>query len=154
MSGQRSRIVGGTQDVFYSRASSVPLPMMARADGVWFWDEDGKAYIDASSGPMVSAVGALQPAHHRRDDAPGCWCEAVASEKNIVETVNIRKINPILAFVSGFFGFGMGYVYVGRLRPGVAAYVGFYLTLALFFCSATRHVFGRDVVAGVVLSLT
>lgn len=61
MSDQCSRIVGGTQDVFYSRASSVPLPMMARAEGVWFWDEDGNAYIDASSGPMVSAVGHCNP---------------------------------------------------------------------------------------------
>ncbi len=61
MSDQHSRIVGGTQDVFYSRASNVPLPMMARAEGVWFWDEDGRAYIDASSGPMVSAVGHCNP---------------------------------------------------------------------------------------------
>jgi adenosylmethionine-8-amino-7-oxononanoate aminotransferase len=35
--------------------------MMARAEGIWFWDEDGKAYIDASSGPMVSAVGHCNP---------------------------------------------------------------------------------------------
>jgi hypothetical protein len=54
-------------------------------------------------------------------------------EKNIVETSNIRKVNPIIAFVAGFLGFGTGYVYVGRLRYGVAAYIGFYLTLALFF---------------------
>jgi adenosylmethionine-8-amino-7-oxononanoate aminotransferase len=53
--------VGGTQDVFYSRSSAVTLPMMARADGIWFWDEDGKAYLDASSGPMVSAVGHCNP---------------------------------------------------------------------------------------------
>ncbi len=56
-----NNISGGTQDVFYSRSSGVPLPMMARADGIWFWDEDGKAYIDASSGPMVSAVGHCNP---------------------------------------------------------------------------------------------
>src|SRR5471030_1048312 len=35
--------------------------MMARAKGVWLWDEDGKAYIDASSGPMVSAIGHCNP---------------------------------------------------------------------------------------------
>jgi adenosylmethionine-8-amino-7-oxononanoate aminotransferase len=52
---------GGTQDVFYSRKSTVPLPMMDRAAGIWFWDEDGKAYIDASSGPMVSALGHGNP---------------------------------------------------------------------------------------------
>lgn len=61
MIDDRSSIPGGTQDVFYSRSSDVPLPMMARADGIWFWDEDGNAYIDASSGPMVSAVGHCNP---------------------------------------------------------------------------------------------
>lgn len=61
MTTELSGIVGGTQDVFYSRSSSVPLPMMARAEGIWFWDEEGKAYIDASSGPMVSAVGHCNP---------------------------------------------------------------------------------------------
>ena len=49
--------VGGTQDVFYSRRLSVPRPMMDRAEGIRFWDEAGKDYLDASSGPMVSALG-------------------------------------------------------------------------------------------------
>lgn len=49
--------IGGTQDVFYARPQVVPLPMMARAEGIRFWDEDGKEYIDASSGPMVSVLG-------------------------------------------------------------------------------------------------
>jgi adenosylmethionine-8-amino-7-oxononanoate aminotransferase len=48
---------GGTQDIYYSRPAVVPLPMMERASGVYMWDEDGKEYIDASSGPMVSAIG-------------------------------------------------------------------------------------------------
>lgn len=48
---------GGTQDVFYTRPQAVPLPMMTRAEGIRFWDEDGKEYIDASSGPRVSALG-------------------------------------------------------------------------------------------------
>ena len=61
MTDELRDVIGGTQDLFYSRSSSVPLPMMARADGIWFWDEEGKAYIDASSGPMVSAVGHCNP---------------------------------------------------------------------------------------------
>jgi adenosylmethionine-8-amino-7-oxononanoate aminotransferase len=48
---------GGTQDVFYGRGSLVPLPMIERAEGVYMWDEDGNKYLDASSGPMVSALG-------------------------------------------------------------------------------------------------
>ncbi len=48
---------GGTQDIYYSSPMIVPLPMMERASGVYMWDEEGKEYIDASSGPMVSAIG-------------------------------------------------------------------------------------------------
>ncbi|MCK5623478.1 MAG: aminotransferase class III-fold pyridoxal phosphate-dependent enzyme [Alphaproteobacteria bacterium] len=31
--------------------------MIERASGVHMWDVDGNEYIDASSGPMVSAIG-------------------------------------------------------------------------------------------------
>jgi adenosylmethionine-8-amino-7-oxononanoate aminotransferase len=50
-------VPGGTQDIFYAQPAAVPLPMMDRASGIHMWDEDGKEYIDASSGPMVSALG-------------------------------------------------------------------------------------------------
>jgi adenosylmethionine-8-amino-7-oxononanoate aminotransferase len=53
--------IGGSQDVFYRRGSIVPLPLMERASGVFMWDEDGNEYIDASSGPMVSALGHCNP---------------------------------------------------------------------------------------------
>lgn len=52
---------GGTQDVFSARSNLVPLPMMARAEGVWMWDEEGRQYLDSSSGPMVSALGHGNP---------------------------------------------------------------------------------------------
>ena len=48
---------GGTQDVFYRRGSPVPLPLIERAAGIYMWDEQGNEYTDASSGPMVSALG-------------------------------------------------------------------------------------------------
>jgi adenosylmethionine-8-amino-7-oxononanoate aminotransferase len=48
---------GGTQDVFYSRAATAILPLITRASGIRMWDEDGKSYIDSSSGPMVSCLG-------------------------------------------------------------------------------------------------
>jgi adenosylmethionine-8-amino-7-oxononanoate aminotransferase len=54
-------VPGGTQDVFYSRKSLVPLPMIERAEGIMMWDEAGRAYIDSSSGPMVSALGHGNP---------------------------------------------------------------------------------------------
>ena len=49
--------IGGTQDVFYSAASIVPLPMIERTKGIYMWDEEGNEYIDASSGPVVSNIG-------------------------------------------------------------------------------------------------
>lgn len=49
--------VGGTQDVFYNSRSVTPLPLIERAAGIYMWDENGKEYIDGSSGPMVSAIG-------------------------------------------------------------------------------------------------
>lgn len=50
---------GGPQDVFFGRdrAVKVPLPLIERAEGVYQWDSDGKRYIDASSGPIVSNIG-------------------------------------------------------------------------------------------------
>ena len=52
-----NRPPGGTQDIYYSHPDIVPLPMIERASGVHMWDVDGNMYIDASSGPMVSAIG-------------------------------------------------------------------------------------------------
>ena len=36
-------------------------PRIARAAGIHLWDQDGKRYIDASSGPMVSNIGHSNP---------------------------------------------------------------------------------------------
>jgi len=49
--------IGGPQDLFYSSSNIVPLPVIVRAEGIYMWDEDGKQYIDASSGPVVSNIG-------------------------------------------------------------------------------------------------
>jgi len=64
MTGSRlfnSAVPGGTQDVFYSRKSIVPLPMIERAEGIMMWDEAGREYLDSSAGPMVSALGHGNP---------------------------------------------------------------------------------------------
>jgi hypothetical protein len=50
----------------------------------------------------------------------------------MMEIPKLRKVNPFLAFLAGFFGFGMGYVYVGRLRTGVMAFIGFYVLMGFF----------------------
>jgi adenosylmethionine-8-amino-7-oxononanoate aminotransferase len=49
--------VGGYQDVFHSRSATVPLPLIEKASGIYMWDDGGREYIDASSGPVVSNIG-------------------------------------------------------------------------------------------------
>src|SRR5690606_23236616 len=41
--------------------SSTPRPRLDRAEGVYLWDVNGKRYLDASSGPMVSNIGPSNP---------------------------------------------------------------------------------------------
>lgn len=48
---------GMFQDAFFSRDGSEPVPLMVRAEGIWMFDENGKAYIDGSSGPIASNIG-------------------------------------------------------------------------------------------------
>jgi adenosylmethionine-8-amino-7-oxononanoate aminotransferase len=42
-------------NLFY--LANVDRPMLDRAEGIYLWDSDGKRYLDASSGPMVSNIG-------------------------------------------------------------------------------------------------
>ena len=48
---------GGGQDVFYPWHGAVPRPLIVKAKGITMWDEDGRDYIDLSSGPVVSNIG-------------------------------------------------------------------------------------------------
>lgn len=45
------------QDAFYSKDLLAPVPVITRAEGIYMYDADGVAYIDASSGPIVSNIG-------------------------------------------------------------------------------------------------
>jgi adenosylmethionine-8-amino-7-oxononanoate aminotransferase len=49
--------IGGPQDLFRAVHDPVPLPVIDRAAGIYLWDEDGRRYIDVSSGPVVSNIG-------------------------------------------------------------------------------------------------
>ncbi|WP_028223365.1 aminotransferase family protein [Paraburkholderia oxyphila] len=46
--------------LFYQ--SAVQLPTVARAEGIYAWDTDGKRYIDACSGAIVAQLGHGHPA--------------------------------------------------------------------------------------------
>lgn len=49
--------LGAYQDVFHARPLPVPLPLIVRAEGIRLWDDQGRDYIDVSSGPIVSNIG-------------------------------------------------------------------------------------------------
>ncbi len=48
-------MLDGIQSFFPPPAA--PRPRVRRAEGIWFEDVDGKRYLDASSGPVVSNLG-------------------------------------------------------------------------------------------------
>ncbi|WP_417816217.1 aspartate aminotransferase family protein [Thalassospira alkalitolerans] len=61
MTHDKNKQVGHNRDsrLFYQSRSRRPL--IDRAKGVYMWDVDGKRYIDASSGAMVSNIGHSDP---------------------------------------------------------------------------------------------
>ena len=42
---------------FYSPLGGRDLPRLQRAEGPYLWDQDGRRYIDAASGPVVTNIG-------------------------------------------------------------------------------------------------
>ncbi len=48
---------GGGQTAFYAADTIVPFPLIERAEGIAMWDDQGRRYIDVSSGPVVSNIG-------------------------------------------------------------------------------------------------
>ncbi|HMK67308.1 MAG TPA: aminotransferase class III-fold pyridoxal phosphate-dependent enzyme, partial [Stellaceae bacterium] len=52
---------GGAVQVFYQKRGAARKPMVARAEGIYLWDTEGRRYVDASSGPVVSNIGHGNP---------------------------------------------------------------------------------------------
>lgn len=48
---------GGPIQVFYARPGAPRRPTISHADGIYMWDTEGRRYLDASSGPVVSNIG-------------------------------------------------------------------------------------------------
>jgi adenosylmethionine-8-amino-7-oxononanoate aminotransferase len=48
---------GGPVQLFYQKKGAKRRPTVSRAEGIYMWDTDGRRYIDASSGPVVSNIG-------------------------------------------------------------------------------------------------
>ncbi len=66
---------GGPQDIFYSKSNIVPLPLIVKTEGIWMQDDQGKRYIDVSSGPVVSNIG-----HGNRKVAQAMYDQAVTMD--------------------------------------------------------------------------
>ncbi|MDZ7644603.1 MAG: aspartate aminotransferase family protein [Woeseiaceae bacterium] len=56
---QQKRATQSESHLFYQ--SRIARPRVARAEGVYLWDVDGRRYIDGSSGAMVSNIGHSNP---------------------------------------------------------------------------------------------
>jgi adenosylmethionine-8-amino-7-oxononanoate aminotransferase len=52
---------GGAVQIFYQQRGTPRRPMVARAEGIYIWDTQGRRYVDASSGPVVSNIGHGNP---------------------------------------------------------------------------------------------
>ena len=48
---------GAAIQAFYSTLAGRDLPRLERAEGPYLWDRDGRRYIDAASGPIVTNIG-------------------------------------------------------------------------------------------------
>lgn len=48
---------GGSVLAFYSPKGSPRPPRVARAEGVYLWDVDGRSYLDATAGAVVANIG-------------------------------------------------------------------------------------------------
>jgi hypothetical protein len=73
-----------------------------------------------------------------------------------IEMPTTRKVRPILAFLAGWFGIGLGYVYVGRIRLGVATLVAIFGIWA--FSAWTRLIVSTAIIlwllAGILLLIS
>jgi adenosylmethionine-8-amino-7-oxononanoate aminotransferase len=78
-------------NLFYQTRSRRPL--VARAEGIYFWDRDGKRYIDGSSGAMVSNIGHGNPrvlAAMRRQMEQATFAYRLHFENEAAETLARR----------------------------------------------------------------
>jgi adenosylmethionine-8-amino-7-oxononanoate aminotransferase len=48
---------GGPQSLFYATAITEGIPRMVRGEGIYFWDDNGKRYIDVASGTFLTNLG-------------------------------------------------------------------------------------------------
>ena len=52
---------GGPIQVFFNRPGSARKPRIVRGEGLYMWDDEGRRYIDVSSGPVANNLGHGNP---------------------------------------------------------------------------------------------
>src|ERR1700719_1967574 len=52
---------GSPVQIFYQKKGAKRRPTVSHAEGIYMWDTEGRRYIDASSGPVVSNIGHGNP---------------------------------------------------------------------------------------------
>jgi adenosylmethionine-8-amino-7-oxononanoate aminotransferase len=78
-------------NLFYQSRSR--RPVVARAEGIYFWDRDGRRYIDGSSGAMVANIGHGNPrvlAAMRRQMEEATFAYRLHFENEAAETLARR----------------------------------------------------------------
>ncbi len=78
-------------NLFYQ--SRTRRPVVARAEGIYFWDRDGRRYIDGSSGAMVANIGHGNPhvlAAMRRQMEEATFAYRLHFENEAAETLARR----------------------------------------------------------------
>jgi adenosylmethionine-8-amino-7-oxononanoate aminotransferase len=85
-------------------------PLVERAEGVWFWDSDGRRYLDGSSGAMVSNIGHSHPhvvEAMRRQIGKATFAYRLHFENEAAETLAAKLVGHLpehlqrVFFVSG-----------------------------------------------------
>jgi adenosylmethionine-8-amino-7-oxononanoate aminotransferase len=80
---------GGGVQHFWLPADSPGLPRIARAEGVYVWDSDGRQYLDATSGPVAVNLGhgnrrVLDALHEQAERACFAYPSCFESEDNVL----------------------------------------------------------------------
>lgn len=129
--GPNARNTGGAQDHFYGPAATVPLPYMVRSEGIYFWDEAGNRYLDASSGPVVSNLG-----HGNRHVIAAMTEQATRLAFSYCRQTRTRINESFAAMLAGMAG--PGFERVNLVSGGSEA-----MDLALKFCRQLAWIRGE-----------
>ncbi|SMF22382.1 Adenosylmethionine-8-amino-7-oxononanoate aminotransferase [Tistlia consotensis] len=81
-------------------------PLVERAEGVWFWDSDGRRYLDGSSGAMVSNIGHSHPhvvEAMRRQIGKATFAYRLHFENEAAETLAAKLVGHLTGDLSRVF---------------------------------------------------